>query len=120
MTNDSGQFGAMQAGLDAVDAALAKPPEPEPEPESKYPIKDREPEIPRPPECHFCGEAAPDLYGLPGPGGAIVDCCDCCYRRAVLCDGCLGYYLPEDLEDGLCQECRDNEASAAAVTLGEE
>ncbi len=29
------------------------------------------------------------------------------YERAVRCDECFGYFLEDDLTDGLCQECHD-------------
>ena len=69
-------------------------------------------------KCHDCGEtfASPktvkvclgEYAGTPALNEETE--CPICgsddYEEAELCESCGGYFFPDDLEEGLCEDCR--------------
>lgn len=70
-------------------------------------------------KCLECGEIfdTPDCYEEHHPYGMgyateTFSCSPCCggdFKEAKLCKGCDEYFLENELDDGYCESCRENE-----------
>ena len=59
-------------------------------------------------ECHDCGEYYEDICYINTKDGEIK-ICDGCEESYESCDECGIFFKHEDLEDGLCEDCRKTE-----------